>query len=104
MVVGPVSGASTPFMLAQQKMSYLSFMLLIGLAYFGKVMALPLWGRVAHHAGARRLLWIGGTAIIPVAGLWLAADLFTPWQTTVTLSFPLSTGRVPLTTKSNEGN
>jgi len=74
-----------PFMLAQQKMSYLSFMLLIGLAYFGKVMALPLWGRVAHAGGARRLLWIGGTAIIPVAALWIVADLFTPWH-----------GRIPI--------
>ena len=69
-----------PYMLVQQKMSYLSFMLLIGLAYFGKVVALPLWGRVAHAGGPRRLMWIGGTAIIPVAALWLGADLLTPWH------------------------
>jgi MFS family permease len=77
----------TPYMLAQQQFSYVTFMLLIGTAYLGKVIALPLWGRVAHHAGARRLLWIGGTSIVPVAGLWLAADLSVPWQTTVVIPF-----------------
>jgi MFS family permease len=65
-----------PFILAEQRLSYLSYMLLIGLAYFGKVIALPLWGRVAHQGGARRLLWIGGTSIIPMAALWLGVDLF----------------------------
>src|SRR5262249_23262245 len=75
----------TPYMLGHEKLSYLSYMGLIGIGYLGKVIALPLWGRVAHYAGARRLLWIGGTSIVPVAGLWLAADLFTPWQKTFTL-------------------
>jgi MFS family permease len=77
----------TPYMLAQQELSYVTFMLLIGAAYVGKVISLPLWGHVAHYAGARRLLWIGGTAIIPVAALWLAADLFTPWETTLVIPF-----------------
>jgi len=48
-------------------------------AYLGKVIALPLWGRVAHAAGARRLMSIGGIAIIPVAGLWLGADWVAAW-------------------------
>src|SRR5256885_12819042 len=39
-----------------------SYMVLVGIGYLGKVIALPLWGRVAHYAGARRLLWIGGTS------------------------------------------
>ena len=69
-------------------------MLLVGIGYLGKVIALPLWGRVAHYAGARRLLWIGGTSIVPVAALWLAADFFTPWQTTVVFPAGLaSSGR-----------
>jgi MFS family permease len=75
----------TPYMLAQERLSYFSYMVLIGIGFLGKVIALPLWGRVAHYAGARRLLWIGGTAIVPVAALWIAADLFQPWQTTVRL-------------------
>jgi MFS family permease len=77
----------TPYMLAQERLSYFSYMVLIGISYLGKVIALPLWGRVAHYAGARRLLWIGGTSIVPVAALWLAADLFAPWQTTLHLTF-----------------
>jgi MFS family permease len=86
-----------PFMLAQQKMPYISYMILAGLGYFGKVMALPLWGRVAHIGGARRLLWIGGLAIIPVAALWLGADLMPTWQWhivipagSLTIALPLS--------------
>lgn len=76
-----------PYMLAQQNMSYISYMVLVGIAYLGKVIALPFWGRVAHQSGARRLLWIGGTSIVPVASFWLAADFFAPWQTNYTLQF-----------------
>src|SRR5207249_3088654 len=43
-----------PYMLGHQKLSYLSFMALISLSYLGKVLALPLWGRVAQAGGARR--------------------------------------------------
>jgi len=68
-----------PFMLSQQKMTYVSYMILVAVAYLGKVIALPLWGRVAHAAGARRLMSIGGIAIIPVAGLWLGADWVAAW-------------------------
>jgi MFS family permease len=69
----------TPFMLspAQLHFSYAQFMLLIGIAFLGKVVALPLWGRVAHYAGARTLLWIGGAAIVPVSGLWVVSHDFT---------------------------
>src|SRR6478752_3251591 len=76
-----------PYMLGQQNMSYVSYMVLVGIGYLGKVIALPWWGRVAQQAGARRLLWIGGTSIVPVAALWLAADLFTPWETTLIIPF-----------------
>ena len=65
-----------PFMLAHEKLSYLNYMLLVGIGYFGKVIAMPYWGKVAHTAGPRRLLWIGGSSIIPMASLWLGADLF----------------------------
>jgi MFS family permease len=78
-------------------------MVLIGISYLGKVIALPLWGRVAHASGARRLLWIGSAAIVPMAGLWLAADWFTPWHTIlmlpigpVDLALPLAADRVYL--------
>jgi MFS family permease len=83
-----------PYILGQQKLSYFSFMVLVGLGYLGKVIALPLWGRVAHFAGARRLLWIGGTSIVPVAAMWLAADWLTPLQTT--LQFQIGSLTLPV--------
>jgi MFS family permease len=70
-----------PYMLGQREMSYLDYMVLVGIGYLGKVIALPLWGRVAHRAGAPRLLWIGGTSIVPIAGLWLGSDFFASWPT-----------------------
>jgi MFS family permease len=66
----------TPYLLSEEGLSYFSFMVLIGLAFMAKAIASPFWGRVAHVAGARRLLWIGGLAIIPIAGLWIFGDLF----------------------------
>ena len=66
----------TPYMLWHQKLDYLSYMVLIGIGFLGKVIALPLWGRVAHYAGPRRLLWIGGTSIVPIAGLWIFVGWF----------------------------
>jgi MFS family permease len=62
-------------MLAQLKLSYAQFMLLVALGFAGKVIGLPLWGRLAHRYGARSLMWIGGISISPVASLWLAL----PW-------------------------
>lgn len=66
----------TPYLLSEEGVSYLHYMVLIGIAFIGKAVASPFWGRVAHRAGAQRLLWIGGTAIVPIAGLWIFSDLF----------------------------
>jgi MFS family permease len=55
-------------------------MLLIGLSFLGKVLALPFWGRVGQKVGATRLMWIGGLAIVPISGGWLIADLIPQWQ------------------------
>lgn len=66
----------TPFMLSKSHlgMSYVQYMLLLGIAFLAKVVSLRLWGRLAQRFGARRLLWIGGTAIVPVAGLWVVTS------------------------------
>lgn len=66
----------TPYLLSEERMSYFSFMVLFGIAFLAKAVASPFWGRVAHVAGARRLLWIGGIAIVPIAGFWIFSDLF----------------------------
>jgi hypothetical protein len=64
----------TPFMLKQERWSYITFMVLIGLSFLGKVIALPLWGRIGQRVGATRLMWIGGLAIVPISGLWLLSE------------------------------
>ena len=90
-VVVQISGPYfTPFMLAKEKMDlgYFNYMLLIGICFLGKAIALPFWGRIAHYAGARRLLWIGGTAIVPISALWCFAGLFDFWR----ISVPVNLG------------
>jgi MFS family permease len=79
----------TPFMLSEkhQNLGYLSYMVLIGIGFLGKVIALPLWGRVAHIAGPRRLLWIGGVSIVPIAGLWIFLGWLGPEQVTARLIY-----------------
>ena len=63
----------TPFMLKQLQLSYGMYVLLVGTTYVAKMLAAPWWGRVAERYGARRLLWIGGVGIVPVASLWLVS-------------------------------
>jgi MFS family permease len=64
----------SPYMLAELKVSYLQFVALIGLAFLGKMITLPLWGRFAQKYGVRRLLWVGSCGIVPIAGLWCVSD------------------------------
>ena len=66
----------TPFMLKQLKFSYIDYVLLIGVSFAAKVVALPALGQFARRAGARRLLWIGGVTIVPCSGLWIVSQSF----------------------------
>lgn len=66
----------TPFMLKQIQFSYLEYVLLIGISFGAKALALPALGRLARRIGARQLLWIGGLGIVPVAGFWLISTNF----------------------------
>ncbi|MHB8973353.1 MAG: MFS transporter [Pirellulaceae bacterium] len=63
----------TPFMLEKLHFSYGAYVTLISVAYLAKVLALPAWGRVARHIGAKQLLWIGGIGIIPISGGWIVS-------------------------------
>jgi MFS family permease len=63
-------------MLEQLRLDYLQYMTLIGTALTAKVVALPALGAMAHRAGARRLLWIGGIGIIPLPALWIVSDSY----------------------------
>jgi hypothetical protein len=63
-------------MLNKLQLSYLQYMLLLGTAFVGKIVALPWFGAYAKRAGAGRLLWIGGIGIVPVAAWWLLSRDF----------------------------
>lgn len=60
----------TPFILRNLGFSYLHYMALISICFFGKTIAMSMWGRVAQRVGARTLLCIGGALIMPVSSLW----------------------------------
>lgn len=64
----------TPFMLGELAFSYSQYVALLGAAFAAKVAALPAMGRIAQRYGARKLLWIGGAAIIPASAYWLISD------------------------------
>ena len=66
----------TPYMLGHLKFSYARYAILISIAYVARIACLPALGRIASRWGAERLLWLGGAAIVPVAGLWLVSDSF----------------------------
>ncbi|HZZ71197.1 MAG TPA: MFS transporter [Pirellulales bacterium] len=64
----------SPFMLEQLHFSYATYVSLLGCSYLAKAVMLPFWGRVAQRHGARRLLAIGGIAVIPMPLLWTVAQ------------------------------
>ncbi len=66
----------TPYMLGHLEFSYARYAILVSIAYVARIACLPVLGRLADRWGAQRLLWLGGTAIVPVAGLWLVSDSF----------------------------
>lgn len=68
----------TPYLLKQLRVSYFDFMLLLATSFIAKIVMLPACGRFAFRFGARRLVWVGGVGIIPMAVLWLWAKDF--WQ------------------------
>ncbi len=66
----------TAYMLGPLGLSYASYVLLIAISFASKALALPAFGSLAHRWGARRLLVIGGIAIVPLSGCWCVSDNF----------------------------
>jgi len=66
----------TPYMLGPLDLSYGRFMTLIAASFAARVAVLPLLGRLAHHRGARSVLWLGGVGIVPLPVLWLVSHDF----------------------------
>ena len=77
----------TPYMLkdllGNDPLAYFNFVVLIGICFLGKVLAMPAWGRYAMAVGPKRLLLAGGIAIVPISGLWMFSGYFSGWQTTL---------------------
>ncbi len=65
-----------PFMFKKLNLSYAEFVALIAVAFLARIMALPMWGKLAHDIGPRRLLWIGGIGIAPLSAGWLVSRQF----------------------------
>lgn len=65
-----------PFMLRELHFTYLEFMVLVGTSFVFKSLAAPLMGSIAHRFGARRLLTVGGIAVVPMSAGWLVSDNF----------------------------
>lgn len=66
----------TPYMLKQLSLSYWEYVLLVATAFLAKIFCLPAVGGLADRVGSRRLLWIGGAAVVPISALWALSDRF----------------------------
>jgi MFS family permease len=60
----------TPYMLKELALPYSSYVVLLAVAFVAKAMALPRIGHIAHRFGAKSILWVGGSCIVPTAALW----------------------------------
>jgi len=65
-----------PYMLEHLEFSYDRYVSLIALGFAAKVVALSFWGRFGRRFGAKRMLWIGGIGIVPIASLWIVSTQF----------------------------
>ena len=62
----------TPFMLREEGFSYAAYVSLLATAFAAKILAMPpVRASCPPLPGARRLLWIGGIGVVPLAALWL---------------------------------
>lgn len=66
----------TPYMLGPLGLSYLDFTILTAAAFLSRLVVMPVFGRMAHERGTRRVLWMGSLCIVPLPALWLVSDHF----------------------------
>jgi MFS family permease len=67
----------TPFMLKKLELGYADYVALLAASFGAKILTLPVLGRFAKEHGARRLLWIAGFGIVPLAAGWTFSTDFT---------------------------
>ena len=66
----------TPYIRNGLRRGYGEFVVLLAAVFLAKVTAYSWCGRFARRFGPRRLLWIGGAAVVPLPALWMIADHF----------------------------
>lgn len=64
----------TPYMLTHLSFDYITFVMLISVAFISKVLSMAFWGRIAEQSGASRVLWIGGVGLVPLSALWILSE------------------------------
>lgn len=65
-----------PYMLRHLDFSYVDYMMLLSCSFVGKIIMMPLAGKIARQYGSGWLLLVGGVGIIPVSALWLVNQNF----------------------------
>jgi MFS family permease len=66
----------TPYMLERLAFPYSAYTTVIATAFLAKIAVMPLLGRFARRFGARRLLRVGGLAVVPLPVFWVLSDSF----------------------------
>jgi hypothetical protein len=74
LAVNVASPFFTPYMLRELQLPYGAFVGLTATSFVSRIAVMPLLGRIAQRYGARRLLTIAGTAVIPLSVLWLVSE------------------------------
>lgn len=87
----------TPYMLEQLSLSYAAFTAITAAAFLGRILALPLLGRLAHRVGAQRVLWLGAFGVVPLPVLWLVSGSV-PYLVTLQLLAGMAWGAFELAT------
>jgi MFS family permease len=64
----------TPYMLSERAFSYATFTTFTAAAFAGRVLALPLVGKLAERRGAGVVLALGAGGIVPLPSLWLVSN------------------------------
>lgn len=59
-----------PFLLAELKVGYMTWVAVLAAPYLARILTLPLWGRLARRRGPLLLVWIGALGIVPLPYMW----------------------------------
>ncbi|MCE9636087.1 MAG: MFS transporter [Planctomycetes bacterium] len=84
-----------PYSLRKLHLGYRDYLVLVAAAFLGRIIALPIAGRMAKRHGSGRLLWISALGLCPVAMLWTAFD-HPAWIAVVQLAAGFAWGALEL--------